>query len=119
MDKYFGNKILASEWEDKLFNRISLNLFKNQERWIDMYGEHGYYSKPRIREEFLDEFEEQFDEAIAGLYITVAENLIDKYIKDDIDLDKYMANWYNELRGLKPGDDGYVEGVAYEGDTWI
>ena len=119
MAKYFEDNLLASKWEDELLHHISWELFKDQKRWVDMCGEHGDNSKPRIREEFLDEFEEKFDMAIAGLYVTVAENLIDEYIKSGLDLDKYMANWYNELRGLKPGDDGYVEGVAYEGDIWI
>lgn len=116
MAKYFEEELLACKWEEEITNRLSWNLFKDQERWIDLYGSHGDKSNPRIREGFLNVFEEKFNESVAWLAITIAENLIDGYVKDGIDLDPAMAYWFNELRGVKPGEEGYVEGVIYPGD---
>lgn len=116
MAKYFEDKLLASEWEEKLTHRISWIMFKNQEKWIDMYGKNGDKTPPRIREEFLDEFENAFNDSVKWLALTIAENLVDGYIKDGIDLDPAMAKWYNNLCGTEPGEEGWVDGVFYEGD---
>lgn len=110
---FFENDTNAHEWEEQLVKSISWDLFRCQEDWIDMVGANGPGTNPRVRERFIEKFDEAFDRRTSFLRDTVMLRLLQEYMESDIDLDPDVAWAYNDMMGVEPGEDGYVEGVSY------
>lgn len=110
---YFEDDTNAHEWEEQLVKDVSFDLFRCQEQWIDMVGDNGPGTNPRVREKFIEKFDEFFDRRTAFLRDTLMLRMLQEYMENDIDLDPEVAWTYNDMMGYAPGEEGYVEGVSY------
>lgn len=112
MENYFEDNMLANEWMEDTFSRITWYMFKHQDRWAYMSGELGDGRNPMIRseEEFDNMFHDAWSDATWWLYCFTRNEALKHYADNDIDFPHDLAKTYNEERGFEPGDDGYVRG---------
>lgn len=112
--KYFEDDTLANKWFKEQMDRIAWEMFKHQKNWIYMAGEVDRNPRIKSAEEFDEEFDYAWANVMGWLKCFAKSELLEAYIKSDIDLPADVAMEYNELNGYEPGDANYIEGVANE-----
>lgn len=111
---YFEDDTLASEWFNSLCRNIAWEAFERQEEWCVSASEREN-RKPLIKNNFVEVFDEIFDQRLAFLRETILLGFLCEYYNDDIEVMQDVADWYNAAYDYDKSDAEYMEGTELEG----
>lgn len=108
-NNYFDKDTNAYEWYKEVKERVVLELFHNQRKFLYMYGELGNQSNPVLKDGSIEFIESQVTAELGWLISNMTMDIIDGYRRSNIDMSEHTAEEFNNYFVSNPSD--YVHGV--------